>query len=218
LTLCLSRGYTSRSMDESVPNTEQPTSTVVPEIGFPAGSQKPKSKAGVLVFVALGILVLGGAIAFFLHKRASSSEISTPTPMVESDLQVEPTDTPAATSTPTPTSKPQDRSKIAIEIQNGSGIVGDASSLKKQLVTLGYSDIKTGNAPNQNYTSTVVTFAKTLDASVVAEITKKLQAIYDDVQTKTSSTQDVDVLIISGQKSQGSATITTSPTPTTAAE
>lgn len=218
MTLSLSHGYTSRSMEENVPSIGQPDSSVVPEIGFPAGSQKPKSNAGVLVFVALGILVLGGAIAFFLHKRSSSNKISTPTPMVESNLQVEATNTPAATATPTPISKPVDRTKVAVEIQNGSGIVGDAGSLKKQLVTLGYSDIKTGNAPNQNYTSTVVTFAKTLDASVVAEITKKLQAVYSDVQTKTSSTLDVDVLIISGQKAQGSATATVSPTPTTSAE
>ena len=81
---------------------------------------------------------------------------------------------------------------------------------------MGFSDIPVGNAAADNHETTTVTFASSLSSALKDEITKKLESTYDDVDTKTSSTQKTDVLIVTGLKKGATPkpTATATPTPT----
>src|SRR3972149_8230781 len=142
-----------------------------PEVGFPMAQSKPKGRINKLVIFALVLLLLvGGGI--FLFSRGSKKDNSgiPPTPTVEGLSG--PTSTPTETATPSPA----DKSDVSIEIQNGTGITGEAAYLQGVLKSLGYSDIKVGNAADENHETTTVTFAKSLSSAVVDEITKKLES------------------------------------------
>jgi hypothetical protein len=94
--------------------------------------------------------------------------------------------------------------------------------LQGELEDLGYSNIEVGNASSQDYEETRVTFSSSLDDAIVDEITELLEDTYQDVSVDTSSSQDVDVSIITGlrigQTARPEETATpeptTSPTPT----
>lgn len=146
---------------------------------FPAStSSKRPSGFSRLVFIIIALAILGGIVfgAYkFLGSRGKKEEASvTPTPTEF----VFPTDTPAPTPTPevkpspsisptkTPTPKPSinpidkttglDRSKLSIEILNGSGTAGVAKKAADILKNLGYSVTSTGNADNFNYETTTI--------------------------------------------------------------
>jgi hypothetical protein len=185
---------------------EQPKT---PDVGFPLSQPKPKT--GILVFLVLGILVLGGGIVFFLSRNNKRAEAeASPTPIVEGMITTPSTPVP----TPSPSAAPLSRVGVKINIQNGTGITGEAAYLTTQLKSLGYSDIKAGNADSDTYTSTEVTFAKSLNSQAVSEITKKLGDIYKSVDTKTSSTTTYDVVIITGPRKAATASANPTVTPT----
>lgn len=197
-------------MDENTETSQMPEPIAeekTPEVGFPMAQPKPKGKINKLVIFALVLLFLvgGGIFLFSRGSKEDTGEIS-PTPTVEGFSDV--------TSTPTATATPVDKSDVSIEIQNGTGITGEAAYLQGILKSMGFSDIKVGNAGDTNHETTTVTFAKSLSSAIVDEITKKLESTYKDVETKTSSTQKTDVLIVTGLKKGATPKPTTTSTPT----
>ena len=184
-----------------------------PEVGFPVAQPKQKMQGGTLIFIGLGLLVLIGLGIFLFAKGSKQTAQITPTP-TESVITETPTE--SETLTPTPTSI--DKTKIKIEVQNGTGINGEAAYLQGKLKTAGYTTITVGNASTTSATSTTVSFGKRLSALVVSEITKLLEGLYKDVQTKTAATtQKSDVLIITGLRPGVTPKPTTTTTPTTTA-
>jgi len=141
---------------------------------------------------------------------------ATPTPSSQEDLFTPPAVEESQTATPSPVAK----AEVTIQIQNGTGITGEASYLQGILKSLGYSDIKTGNAATQDATTTSITFKSSLSQAVVDEITTKLKTLYDKVETKTSSSTTYDVVIVTGlrkgatAKPSATATSTSTSTPT----
>jgi hypothetical protein len=181
-----------------------------PEVGFPMPQPRQKMQGSKLIFIGLGLLVLIG-LGIFLFARGSKQETIkiTPTPS-----QYEETITPLETGTLTPTPSSIDKTKVKIEVQNGTGVTGEAAFLQTKLKTAGYSLITVGNATTQDATTTTVTFAKSLSTQIVADITKQLEAIYTKVETKTSSTQVQDAIVITGSRTGVTPKPTTTATPT----
>lgn len=184
-------------------------------VSFPTVGQPPKKSNAAKTLLVIGILVLVAILGFVIFKSATgkSSETSAePTPF---DNLTTPSQNQTASiapsSTPVATPSAADKAKVQIQVQNGTGIAGEAAFLQTQLKNLGYTDVKVGNADSQNATSTQVVFAKTLDASVVAEITKQLNSLYATVSTSTSSSATFDVVITTGLRK--GATPKPSPTP-----
>jgi hypothetical protein len=200
---------------EDSQSTQEPIQPIVeerrtPEVGFPMAPQpKAKSQGGKLIFIGLGLLILSG-LGIFLFARGSKEETTkiTPTP-----TQTTSTPVPTENGSPTPTSI--DKTKVKIEIQNGTGVAGEAAYLQGKLKTAGYSLISVGNATTQNATTTTVTFAKSLSATIVSDLTKQLEAIYTKVETKTSSTQTNDATIVTGSRTGVTPKPTATPTGTT---
>ncbi|EKE04964.1 MAG: hypothetical protein ACD_19C00427G0011 [uncultured bacterium] len=192
---------------------DQTTQSEVAQQGPPQSStfsqqSKVKNGSSKWLIIFIGLLILGGAGIFFFTKSANSP-VATPT----SSFGVTPIED-RETSTPAPTKSPEPvkKSEISIEIQNGTGITGEAKLLQDKLKTLGYSDITVGNASSTDNTETTVTFLKTLSQTAQDEIKKMLEGFYKTVNVKTSSTQKSDVVIITGlrgnQTTKPSATAT----------
>jgi len=184
------------------PQTQEQSANV----SFPTVGQ-PKKSSGAKTLLVIGILVLVAVLGFIIFKNASNQDIeeTIPTPFAEI-----PTEEPL--SSPTASSKPADKSKVKIEIQNGTGISGEAAYLQTQLKALGYTNITVGNASSQDATATTVTFAKSLSGVIVDELTTKLKELYKEVTVKTSTTATVDAVIVTGLRK--GATSKPSATPT----
>lgn len=176
-----------------------------PQSGSFSPQAKQKSSGSKWLLIFIGLLILGGAGIFFFTK-SGSTPIATPTPT----FKTEPIQTPSVTSTPAASTAPVKKDDVSIEIQNGTGITGEAKLLQDKLKVLGYSDITVGNASSTDNTDTTVTFAKTLSQTVQDEIKKELEKTYKTVTVKTSSTQKTDVLVLTGLRS-GSTSATTKP-------
>lgn len=192
---------------EDVQN-QQETAQVTPPQST-SFSVEPKTKSGgskwILIFIAL--LILGGLGIFFFTKSENEA-VPTPTP----SFNVTPINnetTPAPTKSPEPVKKDD----VSIEIQNGTGITGEAAFLQTKLKALGYTDIKVGNASSTDNTITTVTFSKTLSQTVQDEIKTELEKIYKEVTVKTSSTQKSDVVIVTGLRSGQTTKPVSSTTP-----
>jgi len=160
-----------------------------------------------LILIIVVLLIAAGIYLIVRGITGSSSVQPSPTPSFA----------PIETPTPSPSSEPVDKSSVSIDVLNGTGIANEASYLQGKLADLGYTDIKVGNADSQDNSTTTVTFSSTLGSSVVDEITKELEDIYQDVNVNTSRTQtDFDVVIVSGlrkgQTPKPSPTATPEPT------
>ncbi len=182
-------------------------------VSFPTVGEEKKS-GGAKTLLIVGILVLVAILGFVIYKSASKKSTDTlgetypfddlTTPSSDQTVQVvEPSSSPAATV---------DKTKIKIQVQNGTGITGEAAYLQTQLGNLGYKDIKVANS-DSTVEATTVTFSSTLDSGVISEITQKLNSIYQTVATGTSSSSTFDVVVVTGLKK--GATPKPSSTPTT---
>jgi len=195
------------NQEEAVKVQEENTSPAAPEVGFPLSQPKPKGKSNKWIFIVIGLLILGGGGIYFFTRGANEEET-----LPSSTIDGVATSTPA----PTPTLNPADKKDVSIEVENGTGISGEAAYLQGVLKNLGYSDIEVGNSESTDNTKTTVTFGRSVSQAIKDEITNKLEEVYQDVDVKTSSTQSVDVLIVTGLRKGATAkpSPTASPRPT----
>jgi len=190
---------------QEAPKEEKKPAGDVNFSSIPVRSSKQKSNTKTFLGIFILVIFVVGGFLIFRDGGKSQPPEESPTPPVE-------VETPAPT--PVASEAPVDKTKIVVEIQNGTGISGEAAYLRDQLKKLGYSDFKLGNATSSENITTVLTFSKDLTQSVQDEITTKLKAIYKEVSVKSSATQVSDVVVITGlQKgvTKPSATPTTAP-------
>ena len=129
----------------------------------------------LFIFSIFVIVVIFVWLHFFGSKtKKTKAPSATPTP-TEYQLPTEaPTPEatkavkPTSTQTPTPTQKPKptsnpvdessglDRSKLTVEIKNGSGVEGAAGKMSDALKGLGYQISSTGNAGNFDYANVTI--------------------------------------------------------------
>jgi hypothetical protein len=184
------------------------------DVSFPTVGGEKKS-GGAKTLLIVGILVLVAILGFVIYKSASKKSAGTSTEASPFDNLTTPSSD-QTVQTVAPSSSPAatiDKTKIQIQVQNGTGIAGEAAYLQTQLGNLGYTNIKLGNS-DSTVTATTVTFSGTLNSGVVSEITQKLNSIYQTVTAGTSSTATFDVVIVTGLKK--GATPKPSGTPTAA--
>lgn len=192
-------------------------------VSFPTVGE-PKKAGGAKTILIIGVLILVGILGFVIYKSASSKSEETltePTPF--ENLATSAPENPVVTSTPSATVVPSvktDKTKIKIQVQNGTGITGEAAYLQTQLKGLGYTQVSVGNSAQQNLTVTQVSFASTVPADVVTEITAKLNLLYQGVTTTTSASTTYGVVITTGLRkgatAKPAATPSSTPAPTVA--
>lgn len=176
---------------EEIQNEEQQQqetiNPVTPLAPPPMAPEKPKRNMGILILGAV-LLIIIIIVGIFVVRSSGTQSTPSPTPETQGLTTL---------STPLPSVAPIDKSKVTILVQNGTGIAGEAAYLQGVLKSMGYSEIAVGNADNTT-TETTVTYGSNVDKSVSDEITQKLTGIYQTVNTKTSSTQAKDVVILTG--------------------
>lgn len=174
---------------------------------FTQSRQKNNGTKWVVIFIAL--LLLGGAGIFFFTNNANKPIVS-PTPSFGVvPIENKSTSTPVATASSAPVKK----DTVSIEIQNGTGITGEAKLLQDKLKALGYVEITVGNADTTDNTETTVSFKKTLSQSVQDELKKELESFYKTVNIKISTIQKTDVVVVTGLRSAQTVKTSGSSTP-----
>ncbi len=169
----------------------------------------------VVVIVIILIIIFAGP-RFLGSKNNKESSKITPTP---TEFQI-PTDTPAPSpsgepsSTPKPTNSPTpkstsnpvdkatglDRSKLSVEVQNGSGQAGVAGKGAGILKDLGYNVASSGNADNFDY-SNVTIKVKSAKSDYLTLLKKDLAASYTigSSSSDLSASSSADALVIIGK-------------------
>jgi len=187
-------------------------------VSFPTVGE-PKKSGGAKTLLIVGVLILVGILGFVIYKSASKKSEETlgePTPFENliTPSQGVTVSTPAASTAPIAS----DKTKVKIQIQNGTGITGEAAYLQTLLKGLGYTNIAVSNSAQQNLTAAQVSFSSTLSSSIVTELTIKLNSIYQNVTTSTSASTTYDVVVTTGLRKGATpkplATPTATPTPT----
>jgi hypothetical protein len=186
------------------------------KVSFPTVGERGGKGGGAKTFLIVGILVLIGILGYVIYRSASSGneEITVePSPFQNT---IVPPEEGAATPSVSPSASPSakiDKDEIKIQVQNGTGVSGEAAYLQNILEGLGYSDITVGNAAAQDETDTSCSFSNSLPLEVTEEIMSKLNATYQSV-TKTSATStNYDVVIITGLRKGVTPKPTRSPSP-----
>lgn len=185
---------------------QEPSGVSFPTVGA------PQKSGGTKTLLIVGILILVAILGFVIYKSATNkSQVASGEPTPFNNLAAQEGQGSVLSSTPSATPKAVDKSKVEIQIQNGTGITGEAAYLQTQLKDLGYTNIKVGNASDTSSTSTQVTFASSLNSGIVAELTQKLKALYQNVTVSNSGTITFDVVVVTGLRKGATAKPSATP-------
>ncbi len=202
----------SQNTENQTQEAPQVSSPVSSGVSFPTIGE-PKKSGGAKTLLVVGILVLVGILGFVIYKSAAKNS---ETPIVDEttyDNMVETVPTePTASASPSATPKAADKEDVKIQVQNGTGITGEAAYLETQLKGLGYTEVAVGNSAKQDLTATQVSFGSSVDSTIVSEITTKLKALYQSVTTTTSASTTYDIVIVTGLRKGATAKPSASPT------
>lgn len=184
----------------------------------------PRSRKGPPVLIPIIIILVVavfGVNKLFFSKKTGEEPIPTPTEEItetESPIPTsipqdsptptkKPTPTPTITPTPKPTTNPVDketgldRSKLSIEVLNGSGVAGTAGKARDLLKDLGYNVTSVGNADNFDYEKTVIE-VKSAKSDYLPLLKKDLSQDYSFGTTSAalSTTASADARVIVGKQ------------------
>jgi len=204
---------------ESQQNSESSFQPSPSPVSFPTVGQ-PQKSGGAKTLLIVGILILVAILGFVIYKSATKSSETVSTEPTPFDNLTPPADQNVTVATPAPVATPKaaDRGNVKVQVQNGTGINGEAAYLQTQLKTLGYTNVKVGNATSTNATATTVTFSSSLDAGIVSELTQKINSLYQNVTVNNSGSTTFDVVVVTGLRKgatpKPSASPSASPTGT----
>ena len=125
--------------------------------------------------------------------------VASPSPVLTiAQQQITPTASPSASTV--------DLSVYKLQVQNGSGISGEAGSVASTLSFEGFKNIDTANATSSAYVKTEVAMKKDTPRQVFDAINKALNSDYTITLSDIpiSDTSAYDVIIIVGKKSSSS--------------
>ena len=161
----------------------------------PFDQSKPASPLWIIV---PGIFLLGallGGIVFY-QKFINKSANETPSPSPTGEI---------TSSTPAPSDVPISQVNLAnypVQIQNGSGIPGEASNVSNILTAAGFSVSGTGNANSYDFTKTIIQAKSDVPASFITKLSDALSKTYvvDKPQSLPDSSTDKVVIIVGSSK------------------
>lgn len=142
----------------------------------------------LIILILIGLAVIGGTVYLLKYQFGG---ISTP--------ETSPSPSPIA-SEPTPEPTPSfERSKFKVRVLNGTTTTGLAKTVSDKLKELGYQIDKTGNAPKQDFKSSVVK-VKTSAVGLGEELVKDLGSEYPaSVSGELKDTDAADAEVIIGK-------------------
>lgn len=160
----------------------------------------------ILIILGLIGLILGGA--FLTYSRRSEIVSFLSSRLGRSASEQVATSTPEATSTPSGEPGVEagfDLAGVRVQIQNGSGLTGEAGVVSETLGFEGFSNISTGTADNFNYQNTEVRLKEGTSDEIYSAVERALNSDYTVVRSGdlVPGDSEFDVIIIVGvRKSQ----------------
>jgi|GEM_PF-1877033 len=145
------------------------------------------------VIVGAVVVVLIGA-GGYLYYQSSQKKLANP----PTTTAVTVTQKPSASPTPENVKK----DAYSIEVQNGSGIAGEAGRAQSLLEDEDFVIDSTGNADNYDYTKTVIQAKKDVSKAWTDQLKEVLKGKYEvksRVETLDDTDSDSDVVVIIGQ-------------------
>lgn len=167
------------------------------------GATSKDNKMPIILGVLL-VLSIGGIVSFVfkdkiknIYQKKEAEEFSVQEEKKETKEEEKKEET-STTNTAT-----VDKKELTIEVLNGTGTVGLASSIKKDLQSMGYTQIDTGNASSMNYKTTTITALMTLPDSLLNEMKEYLSKDFKSVEIKKITEEekkDYDITITTGEE------------------
>lgn len=117
--------------------------TFVPDYTPPQVVKKSNKKIFIIAFVIILITLLAAVLFFIMSNRGKKTE----EPSIQPS-EIQKTETHPAQEEKTTES--YNRTKVTLEILNGSGVAGAAKKIAESLAGLGYDIITVGNAPEES--------------------------------------------------------------------
>lgn len=147
----------------------------------------------IILLLLLLFPVLAAIFILFSFRRPTSttSEKSVVTGVVSLS--------PSPTLTPEPTVTQINISEIKIQVQNGSGIKGEADYAAGILKEAGFEIIETGNADSYGYQETIVRLTSGLSDEVFIKLSEALEATYV-IASESGELEEYAVVIIVGRR------------------
>ncbi len=145
----------------------------------------------IIIGAIVVVLIAAGG---FLYYQSSQKKLASP----PTDTTVTITNEPSAT--PTPEDVKVD--EYSIEIQNGSGIAGEAGRAQSLIEEQEFVVDLTGNADNYDYTETVIQAKEGVSEAWLDKLKEVLKGKYEvksQVETLDDADSDSDVVVIIGQ-------------------
>jgi hypothetical protein len=178
----------------------------VNEIELENVKESSKTKSTVIIFLIVVILVLIGVGGYFIYKSFLGEKTPDNNKLSTEVAVTIPADEGGENLTPTMTSKSvSDLTGYALQVQNGSGVAGEAASVADTLKFEGFEQIDTTNASSSGFVKTEVRVKKGAPDFLFEVINKALNSDYDmslsDDNLEDSSAYDA--IIIVGKRLSG---------------
>lgn len=141
----------------------------------------------VVIFIII-LMIVVGTLGFFLVKRSKTKKVVTPVVTKE------------VPPTATPTPKPFDRSKLSIQVLNGSGEPGASKKGSDFLEPLGYNVVEVSNADNFKYEKVTIKI-KQSKSEYLGQLKKDLAGKYEvgSISASLVETAREDAVVIIGK-------------------
>lgn len=181
------------------PVSSGPTESPVDEEFEPEESPGNTWKTIMVVFVTALLVGALAVVGIFYFQSSSEKQLPSAEPTGAAPTS-SPTGEETATEGATLTQKP-DLTTYSLQVLNGAGVPGAASTVQDLLIAAGFEDIAVGNAGAYDYEDTEVQMKEDVSEEVYTAITEALKD-YSVVKSDEplEETADYDIVIIVGQK------------------
>jgi len=157
---------------------------------------KEQKESKMRLYLMLGgfvflILILIYMVFFFRKGPVKNSVQNDRSPTISMVPKVKPSNTPI----PSPTVIIAAKNTIHIRILNGSGIPGQADTIRERLESGGYTQIEVGNSPTQESANASIVVKPSVDIFHREEIDDIITSLGHSTTIRESSEIDTDVLI-----------------------
>lgn len=200
---------------KKAPNPKEPENDEPVEIDEPDSSAENQSNkkspvvVGGLAFMAVGFVIIlimlhtQGYLKYFFPDQFGKLKPNSPQTSSK-EVQIENTDEDFEEASNEADlqeeSEDSEKTKLTIQILNGSGIPGQAGNISNILQSLDYSDIEVGNADSADNQSTTISYGSNASETFANEIKSELEKTLTSVTIQKSPDQEnFDIIIISGQ-------------------
>jgi hypothetical protein len=155
---------------------------------------KPKTVSPLWLIIPVVILIVAFVGGIYVYQ--TGIKVSQPEEEITTEEETaEPTSSPEASPSATP-----NLSAFTIDVQNGSGIAGEATKVKNLLEKAGFKVGTTGNADNYNYENTVIKAQETVNQDFLTALSGALEKTYQlDSNQALPATSSSEIVVIVGK-------------------